>query len=302
MDGMLDEVIQAVGEALSHAMKGVGEDFANSIFETMITWFFEAIYGAMSDVIEEVSDMGTKIFELSWVSAMVTIFSYLGWVLFAVGTVVAVFDVAIEYQNGGGNIKGTALNVLKAFFAVNLIPVLPIELYKFCVSLQNTFSHALASLVGADAASLSGVATAALNTMANPTKVSLLVLLQLVVFVVCLVNLFFQNIKRGGILLIQICVGSLHMFSLPRGYDEGFTMWAKQVLALCVTAFIQTTMMYLGLITFKSEMLLGVGIMLAACDVPRVAQAFGMDTSMRFSVMNAARTTAGIVSKVATVL
>jgi len=302
MDEKLEEIIEAVSDALAQAIQGIGEDFANTIFQTMISWFFEAIYGAIADIIEDVSDMGTKIFELPWVDAMITLFSYLGWVLFAIGTVVAVFDVAIEYQNGGGNIKGTAMNILKAFFAVNLIPVLPIELYKFCVSLQNTFSHALASLVGSSAASLSDIASEALETMANPAAITLLLLLQLIVFVVCLVNLFLQNIKRGGILLIQMCVGSLHMFSLPRGYDEGFSMWAKQVLALCVTAFIQTTMMYLGLITFKSEMLLGVGIMLAACDVPKVAQAFGMDTSMRFSVMNAARTTAGFASKIATAL
>lgn len=302
MDDKLDAIIQAVSDALSQAMKGVGEDFANSIFSAMIKWFYDAIYGAVSDVITDVNDMGTKIFDLPWVSAMVLLFSYLGWILFAVGSVVAVFDVAIEYQNGGGNIKGTALNVLKAFFAVSLIPDLPIELYKFSVSLQNTFSHALAGLIGAEASSLSSAAEGALEAFTSPTETTLLVLLQLIVFVVCLFNLFFQNIKRGGILLIQICVGSLHMFSLPRGYDEGFTMWAKQVLAVCVTAFIQTTMMYLGLITFKDQMLLGVGIMLAACDVPRIAQAFGIDTSMKFSVMSAARTTAGVVSKIATVL
>jgi hypothetical protein len=33
-------------------------------------------------------------------------------------------------------------------------------------------------------------------------------------------------------------------------------------------------------------MLLGIGIMLAASEVPRIAQQFGMDTSMRFNVMS----------------
>ena len=41
---------------------------------------------------------------------------------------------------------------------------------------------------------------------------------------------------------------------------------------LCLTAFMQTTLLFLGLLTFPSNMLLGLGIMLAANEVPRIAQ------------------------------
>lgn len=47
----------------------------------------------------------------------------------------------------------------------------------------------------------------------------------------------FANLKRGGILLIQISVGSLYLFSVPRGYTDGFISWCKQVVGLCLTAF-----------------------------------------------------------------
>jgi hypothetical protein len=76
------------------------------------------------------------------------------------------------------------------------------------------------------------------------------------------------------------------MFSVPRGYTDGFTQWIKQVIATCLTAFMQTTLLYLGLLTLPENMLLGIGIMLAASEVPRIAQQFGMDTSMRFNVMS----------------
>ena len=33
-------------------------------------------------------------------------------------------------------------------------------------------------------------------------------------------KIFFQNIKRGGILLVQMSVGALYMFSVPRGYSS----------------------------------------------------------------------------------
>ena len=38
----------------------------------------------------------------------------------------------------------------------------------------------------------------------------------------CVIKIVFANIKRGGILLCQIAVGSLYMFSIPRGYTDGF--------------------------------------------------------------------------------
>lgn len=59
----------------------------------------------------------------------------------------AVFDLAIEHQNGRGNVRNTQLNILKGFFAYSLISIVPVELYKFCISLQNTFANGLAQLV-----------------------------------------------------------------------------------------------------------------------------------------------------------
>ncbi len=90
---------------------------------------------------------------------------------------------------------------------------------------------------------------------------------------------------------MQMSVGSLYMFSVPRGYSDGFTQWMKQVAALCLTAFMQTTLLFAGLMTFSVNMLLGLGIMLAASEVPRIAQQFGLDSSTKFNMMNAVHAT-----------
>ena len=103
-------------------------------------------------------------------------------------------------------------------------------------------------------------------------------------FAYCVVRIFFANLKRGGIMLIQIAVGSLYLFSVPRGYSDGFWSWAKQVAGLCLTAFLQTTLLFLGLLTFPDHMLLAMGIMLSATEVPRVAGHFGLETGARFNV------------------
>ncbi len=117
-----------------------------------------------------------------------------------------------------------------------------------------------------------------------------------VMFAYCVIKMFFANIKRGGILLIQIAVGSLYMFSVPRGYADGFNQWCKQVIAICLTAFMQTTLLFLGLMTFPNNMLLGLGIMLAANEVPRIAQQFGLDSSVRVNMMSVVHATTTAVN------
>ena len=112
----------------------------------MVQWFYESIYTAVGEFFAEINSLGVEIFDLSWVQAVVQLFTLLGWALFVTGVAVAVFEVAIESQSGRVNIKGTALNILKGFFAASLSGVMPVQLYKFCCSLQSTFTGDLAGI------------------------------------------------------------------------------------------------------------------------------------------------------------
>ena len=116
------------------------------------------------------------------------------------------------------------------------------------------------------------------------------------------IKVFFANLKRGGILLIQIAVGSLYMFSVPRGYGDGFTQWCKQVVGLCLTAFLQATILVAGLMVFKDHALLGLGLMLSAGEIPRIAGAFGLDTTTRANISSAVYTAQSAVSMARTVV
>ena len=303
----LGDILSGMGDAVSSTFGSIGEQISTAIWNTMIQWFYETIYGAVADFFSMMGGMGADIFNRDWVNATIKLFTLFGWTLYIAGLVVAVFDVAIEYQSGRANIKTTSINILKGFFACSLVGVLPVELYRFCISLQNTFSHDLAALFGAgqtvdlSAASLA-VLTAKFLTGAGAVQATLLTLLCLIAFAYCVIMIFFQNIKRGGILLVQISVGSLYMFSVPRGYTDGFNQWMKQVAALCLTAFMQTTLLYLGLLTFQTDLLMGLGIMLAANEVPRIAQQFGLDSSVKINMMSVvhASTTAVNLSRVLT--
>lgn len=287
----LGDIISGIGDAIGGAFEGMGEALANTIFEAMLRWLYETVYNAIADFFTLMGNMGAEIFEMPWVQATVELFTLFGWALFVAGVVVAIFDVALEYQNGRANPKTTAINILKGFFACSLIGVVPIELYKFCITLQNTFARDLSALSAtSDYLDLSttskGVLVGSFYAGNLSSQLGLFTLLCMIAFAYCVIKIFFQNIKRGGILLVQIAVGSLYMFSVPRGFTEGFVQWIKQVAATCLTAFLQTTLLYLGLITFPQNMLLGLGIMLAANEVPRIAQQFGLDSSVRFNMMS----------------
>lgn len=296
----LGDIISGIGDSIGNVFETLGQQISNVIWNTMLQWFYETIYGAVADFFTMMGNMGADIFDLDWVKATIKLFTLFGWALFVAGVVVAVFDVAIEYQCGRANIKTTAINILKGFFACSLIGIVPVELYKFCISLQNTFSQDLSQIfAGTQSLDLASQSMSVLQgsfEVSTQVSFNLFNLLALIAFAYCVIKIFFANIKRGGILLIQMSVGALYMFSVPRGYADGFNQWMKQVAAICLTAFMQTTLLFLGLLTFPNNMLLGLGIMLAANEVPRIAQQFGLDSSVKVNMMSVVHATTTAVN------
>lgn len=296
----LGDIISGIGDSIGNVFETLGQQISNVIWNTMLQWFYETIYGAVADFFTMMGNMGADIFDLDWVKATIKLFTLFGWALFVVGVVVAIFDVAIEYQCGRANIKTTSINILKGFFACSLIGIVPVELYKFCISLQNTFSQDLSRIfAGTQSLDLASQSMSVLQgsfEVSTQVSFNLFNLLALIAFAYCVIKIFFANIKRGGILLIQMAVGSLYMFSVPRGYADGFNQWCKQIAALCLTAFMQTTLLFLGLLTFPTNMLLGLGIMLAANEVPRIAQQFGLDSSVKVNMMSVVHATTTAVN------
>ena len=300
MFNWIQDLINGVGDAISFALSSAWEGISSSIWGEFMRWCYTSTYDSLSEFFSMMTGIGANLFDLPWVEAALKFFSLFGWGLFLAGLVVAIFDIAIEYQSMGRvNIKRQVLPFIWGLLAVNLFVTIPVQLFRFCVNLQNTFVQDLAQSVIGMNMSLEEASKNALvlfhphaQLYANP----LLGLLMLICTGYCVIKCFFSNVKRGGILLTQIAVGSLHLFSLPRGYTDGFTGWCKQIIALCFTTFMQTTLLYMGLITMQTHPLLGLGVMLAANEVPRIAQQFGLDTSMRVNAMSAVHTTTSVIN------
>ncbi len=103
---------------------------------------------------------------MNWVQSIVLFFSYLAWSLFVTGLVVSDFEFGIEYQSGHANIEGSTLNAVKGFMAVNLFTLVPVELYKLAVSLQNSLTARITGYgtdIGTVAGNMSTIAFANLS-------------------------------------------------------------------------------------------------------------------------------------------
>ena len=276
-------------------------------------WVYKQIIGFLANFFAEMGNMGAEMFEMSWVQSIVLFFSYLAWILYAVGFVVACAECGLEYSSGRADIKGTAMNLIKGFMAVSLFTVVPIRLYELCVSLQANFGYAISG-AGASFGTVAGniideltvenfvdFATTHVGGFNSVTS-SLMVLFCIILMAYAVIKVFFANLKRGGILLIQIAVGSLYMFSVPRGYTDGFIQWCKQIIGLCLTTFLQATILTAGLLVLKDHALLGLGLMLSAGEVPRICGAFGLDTSTRANIMSAVYAAQSAVNTTRTVV
>ena len=289
---------------------------AESVMGQVLDWIYSQLVGFLGDFFAQMGNMGAELFEMEWVQGIVLFFTYLAWALYMTGLLVSVFECAIEAQHGRGSIQDTALNAIKGFMAVSLFSVIPVELYKLSVSLQATFAKGFTSkglkevaveiIEKMQSAQTWQDALAASIFGGTKTVTSLLYMLFLIILMgYAVIKVFFANLKRGGILLIQIAVGSLYMFSIPRGYTDGFTGWCKQVIGLCLTAFLQATILTAGLMMVSDHALMGMGLMLSAGEVPRIAGQFGLETGTRANVtgavyaaqgaMNLTRTVAAVV-------
>lgn len=290
---------------------------ASTVLDNIMDWFYSQVLGFLSNFFAEMGNMGAELFELPWVQSIVLFFVYLGWTLYVVGLVAACFECGIEYIVGRGDIKETALNAIKGFLAVSLFSVVPVRLYELSVSLQSTLTAGIAGPTG----SIGEVAGEIIGTLSEAGALSemasgsffgfeaitspIMVLFCIILMAYSAIKVFFDNLKRGGILLIQIAVGSLYMFSIPRGYSDDFFDWCKQIIALCLTTFLQATILIAGLLVFREHALMGLGLMLSAGEIPRIAGNFGLDTSTKASLtgaMSAARTAVSTTSTIVRVV
>ena len=170
--------------------------------EYITDWLYQMVAGVFSELFTAINTLGSDLFGQPWVQQIVGLFSNLGWVLFVVGIVVALFEFAIESQSGRGDPKTLSLNIIKGFFAVNLFSVVPVQLYSLAVNMQRNMSCLMSWTVVPEGNG--NLALECLEVIENALFGPILAIIIIFMFGYAVVKVFLSGLKRGGILLIQV--------------------------------------------------------------------------------------------------
>lgn len=262
VDGIIDGIMGAMDWLADAAMNGLTK------------WLITALLSVAETVFTHITSQTANIFNFPWFKVIVGLFRKFGMLLFVVGVVLAFVDIGIEYRRRGVDLTGAMMNLGKGLMAVGLFSTVPVPLYKFCVNIQSVIIKAL---------SINWSFQNVIDAIRPNFSLGPMTIIMLVIIIVLMFLVYLDCLKKGGILLVQICIGSLYMISVPRGYMDNFYGWCKQVIALCLTALFQNLLMFCGLMIVPTNLFLGIGTMFAAKEVPKICAQFGLDTSMKAS-------------------
>ena len=266
-------------------------EFVAQIYDALLELMFSGMGDAVKQLVSVMGDLSASIFDNSVVQGILAFFQSFGYCLFVVGCVLAIYEGVIQYQDGTGNaIRSMLPNFVTGLAAALLFTTAPVLLFRFCLELQDTVSAAI--LNGQTLSEMVADFTAeegffgSWGSMADAgigsVKITILPIIGVLLLLYVCLRIFGSNLMRGGVLFTLICVGSLHLFGMPRGFRDGFSGWLKQVIGICFTVFFQNVLFTLGFVILANDMFLpGIGLLLAATEVPRIAREFGLDTSMR---------------------
>lgn len=299
--------------------------------DQMFTWLYYTLINSLNDFTQYIGNMGADLFDDPIVKAILVFFWWIGVTVLLIGIVIAIAQFGIGYESGKSNFIDTLSNIIKAMMVTALFTTVPVKLYQLAISTESAISRLInggSLLITANSEATSGSSNALIGGISsffttlvesNPILSvigaiaggvgssdsqhipSFLNLLFLIAFCYGFFKILFGNLKRGAILMIQVCTCPFYIMSLAMGYTDGFTGWYRQILGICFTAFLQNLMLALGLIVFQKQMVVGTGVMLAAAEVPRIAGRYGLETSVHSNftqVSYAARSAMSLVKAI----
>lgn len=274
-------------------------DLTKDLHYTIAQFMSVGLASWTTDIINQNNNYTTSLFENSMVTNFLFFIESFAGLLLVSGIAFAVFDFAVSVGEGERvSPINLLLNLFKGLLASLLITTLPVSLLIFTNHICNLICQAFTN----DSAINFIVHFNSSDSSANFFSGWGFAIFMIIAFI-CVIKVFLANIKRGGILIIQMFVGALHLFSIPRGYLDSFSGWCKQVIGICATSFISNILIVLGAVVYCTQdgadvwdLILAAGVMLAAAEAPRILQQFGLDTSVKANVSQAIFATSGITS------
>lgn len=271
--------VEGLVQGILQGFLGSTDSLSNAVLNSLSGLIYRQLLDTAETIISSITNSSSSVFNYSWFKVTASLFSRFGMLMFAVGVVLTFVDAGIEYRRRGIDLSGTMLNLGKGLIAVGLFAAIPVPLFNFCTNIQSVILDTLA---------IEWNFQETVDALQELLTSEGVLIIMIVIMIVLIFLIYLDSLKRGGILLVLICIGSLHMISVPRGYLDNFYSWCKQVIALCLTVLLQNLLLFCGLMIVPTQVFLGLGVMFAAKEVPRICAQFGLDTSVKASFTNIA--------------
>lgn len=312
--------------------------FASSSLEEVYHYVYYQLTSVALTMLDDVNGLSINFFSNEFIQAIVNFFTLFAWGLGLTGAAIAIMDFAVSYQTGGGgSFTGTGMNMLRLLVALLTFSSIPILLFQTSMDIYGTVRSVVVGSMDGATVSITDLVKGAVQSMFKsvygtlpPVKIANGIweflkkltdgfqatdpadaalpqmptggrLFAYHSGVGNLQDFLFQPQTRRYLPRANLC-RTMHMLALARGYTDGFGSWCKQVAVLCFTAFVQNLLYLLAIIMMQdaasSSLYFSLGLLLVAAEVPRIAQMFGLDTSARFSLGNAAHNVSSVVSLV----
>lgn len=269
-----------------------------------ITMFIQCMMYACVGMVSLFTDGFNDLIANNAVQAYLTFLQVFASILFIAGIAMAISEWAINANEGNtDNIMGTFKYILLGLFVTTGFTTIPVLLMQFTAWCTNLMIINGCSSMGDLVDNLIDNCTNGATDIGG----AILWYIFMIIFIVNIIKIFLSNIKRGGVLLVQLIACPFHIFSIPRGHVDAFYSWCKQVIALYITTFAQNFLMALGLMILGSSsgvttanMCLCIGVLLAAAEAPQILQQFGLDSSVKASPTQAIYAASGVANIVGT--
>lgn len=250
--------------------------------DIIFNYLKDKIIGGAGDVIVFMTQASINLLQNEIVKNVLDLFEYIGWLILVIGVLFAIANLYIRFlETGRLELHFFIINVTQSIIAIFFLRVGATEIF----ILGNTLNKLICKVTSEPDYNKSinsfvdYLVTMRFNTI-------WILFIGLVAIISIMVSLF-QIMKRGGMYIAQIAMGYIYLFSLPAGNTDGFSEWIKQTVAIALTNVLQTTLLFVGMNLMAREgkdIILGLGVILGASSVEKIAGRYGMSTSISRSI------------------
>ena len=229
--------------------------FASSSLEEVYHYVYYQLTSVALTMLDDVNGLSINFFSNEFIQAIVNFFTLFAWGLGLTGAAIAIMDFAVSYQTGGGgSFTGTGMNMLRLLVALLTFSSIPILLFQTSMDIYGTVRSVVVGSMDGATVSITDLVKGAVQSMFKsvygtlpPVKIANGIweflkkltdgfqatdpadaalssnadwwaLIQLIILVWAIFKIFFSNLKRGGILLVQICRINAHACACTRIY------------------------------------------------------------------------------------